>query len=105
MELTEEQTLKYLTEEVGVSEEEARLKMRDADLWLLDPAFRFDAELEGAEGVRHWEEAASFARNVVNIVSNGPDSIQASPAITQLIWDASARAEEALRRARERSGD
>ena len=31
-ELSEERTLRYLIEEIGVSEEEARLKMRDQDL-------------------------------------------------------------------------
>ncbi len=65
---------------------------------------RFDEELQGAEGVRLWEEAVDAAQTVADGVSNGPGSIQASPpAITQLIWDASARAHEALRRARERS--
>ena len=101
--MTEEQTLKYLMKEIGVTEEEARLKTRDQDLWILDPAMRFDEHLQGDEGVRRWEEAALIVRNIADIVSNGPGAIEAGPAMTQLIWDAAARAEEALRRARLRA--
>ena len=97
--------LEYLVEEAGVSEVEAPLKMRDGDLWILHPEQRFAEELEGEEGVRAWEDAELTARNIANTVSNGAGSIQASPALTQLIWDAHARAEEALRRARERAGE
>jgi hypothetical protein len=50
-----------------------------------------------------WEEAATIAYSIGNIVNKGPRTIQANPAITQLVWDLSARAEEALRRARERA--
>ncbi len=80
----------------GTPEETAALRLRDKDLWILHPGQRFDEELQGAEGVRLWEEAVDAAQTVADGVSNGPGSIQASPAITQLIWDASARAEEAL---------
>ena len=72
---------------------------------MLSPSARWDEYLEGEEGVRHWEDAVLFARNVADIVSNGPGSIQANPALTQLLWDAATRAEEALRRARERAGE
>ena len=49
-----------------------------------------------------WEEAAGAARSIADMVSNGPGTIQANPAITQLVWDAAERAQEALERARER---
>lgn len=98
-----EQEIKYLTDTVGLSEEAARLRLRDEDLWLLRPDGRFDEELVGEEGVRAWEEAVTLAHAIGNMVSNGPGTIQANPAITQLVWDADARAQEALRRARERS--
>jgi hypothetical protein len=58
--------------------------------------------LQGEEGVRLWEEAAGAARSIADMVSNGPGTIQANPAITQLVWDAAERAQEALERARER---
>ncbi len=63
---------------------------------------RFDEDLTGEEGVRLWEEAAMVARTVADAISNGPGTIQASPAVTMLAWDVAARAEEALRRARRR---
>lgn len=69
---------------------------------VLYPSMRFDEHLQGEEGVRLWEEAVIVARTIANAINNGPDSIQASPAVTMLAWDAATRAEEALRRARER---
>ena len=99
----ERDLLRYLTEEVGVPEDIARLRLKDSDLWILDPGARFDEYLQGEEGVRHWEAAAILARAISDNVSMGPGSIEANPAITQLVWDAAARAEEALRRARERA--
>ncbi len=98
-----EEQMTYLTKEEGLDEETAALRLRDKDLWILHPGQRFDEELQGAEGVRLWEEAFTAAHALADGVSNGPGSVEASPALTQLIWDAAARAEEALRRARERS--
>jgi hypothetical protein len=100
----QEQTIiKELVEEEGLTEEVARLRLRDADLWVLPPWSRFDEELQGEEGVRLWEEAAQMAQTVADAVSNGPGTIQASPAITQLVWDCAERAEAALHRARRRA--
>ena len=42
----------------------------------------------------------TLAQAVADTVSNGPGTIQANPAITQLVWDVAERAEEALRRTR-----
>ncbi len=100
-----EQVMRQLLEEEGVSEEVARLRMRDEDLWLLRPGIRFDEDLQGEEGVRLWEEAAQVAQTVADAISNGPGSIQASPAVTMLVWDVAARAEEALARAVRRRGE
>ncbi len=97
-----ERVMRELLEEEGVSEEVARLRMRDEDLWLLRPGIRFDEDLTGEEGVRLWEEAAQVAQTVADAISSGPRTIQASPAVTMLVWDAAARAEEALARARRR---
>jgi len=98
-----EQVMRELMEEEGWSEEVARLRLQDEDLWLLHPGARFDEELQGEEGVRLWEEAAQVAQTVADTVSNGPGTIQANAAITMLVWDAAARAEEALARARRRA--
>ena len=97
-----EQMMKELIQEEGLSEEVVRLRMADEDLWLLRTGQRFDEDLQGEEGVRVWEEAAQAARTVADAVCNGPGTIQASPAITMLVWDAVERAEEALARARQR---
>ncbi len=100
-----EQIMRELIEEEGVSEEVVRLRLQDEDLWLLHPGQRFDEDLQGEEGVRLWEEAAQVARTIADGVSNGPGTIQASPAITMLVWDAVERAEEALARTRRRAQD
>ncbi len=97
-----DQVMRELLEDEGLPEEAARLRLQDRDLWLLHPGARFDEDLQGEEGVRLWEEAAAVARTVADSISNGPGTIQASPAITMLAWDAAARAEEALARARDR---
>ncbi len=100
-----EQIMRELIEEEGVSEEVVRLRLQDEDLWPLHPGQRFDEDLQGEEGVRLWEEAAQVARTIADGVSNGPGTIQASPAITMLVWDAVERAEEALARTRRRAGN
>ncbi len=97
-----DQAMRELLEDEGLTEEVARLRLQDSDLWLLHPGVRFDEDLQGEEGVRLWEEAAAVARTVADSISNGPGTIQANAAITQLVWDAAARAEEALARARGR---
>ena len=95
--------IRELVEEDGISEEAARLRLQDTDLWILRPSARFDEDLQGEEGVRQWEEAAAVAETLADAVSNGERTIQASPAMTMLAWDAAARAAEALRRARQRA--
>jgi hypothetical protein len=95
-----EQVMRELLEEEGLSEEVARLRLQDEDLWLLHPGQRFDEDLQGEEGARLWEEAAQVAQTVADTVSNGPGTIQANAAITMLVWDAAERAQVALRRAR-----
>ncbi len=98
-----DQAMRELLEDEGLTEEVARLRLQDRDLWLLHPGARFDEDLQGEEGVRLWEEAAAVARTVADSISNGPGTIQANAAITQLAWDAAARAEEALERTRQRA--
>ncbi len=100
-----EPMVRELIEQEGWSEEVARLRLQDEDLWLLHPGQRFDEDLQGKEGVLMWEEASAVARTIADGVSNGPGTIQASPAITMLVWDAVERAEEALARTRRRAGN
>jgi hypothetical protein len=100
-----EQIIRELMEVVGLTDEEARLRLRDEDLWLLPPEQRFDEYLQGKEGVRAWEDAAQVAKTLARSVSNGPSTIQANPAVTQLVWDAAERAQRALHRARKRAGN
>ncbi len=97
-----EDMMQYLVEEAGLPEEDARLRLQDDDLWILHPDQRWDADLQGEEGVRAWEEAAHITSAVADIVRNGPRTLHVSPAITHLVRDLDARAQEALRRARER---
>ena len=103
--MTREQIIQELVEQDRLSEEEVSFRLQDRDLWLLRPQAHFDEDLRGDEGVRLWEEAAQVAWTIADIVSNGPGTIQVTLAITQLVWDAAARAEVALERARRRSGE
>jgi hypothetical protein len=93
----QEKILKYWVEVTGTSIRGMNLRMQDDDLWLLDPASRF--ELEGEEAVRQWEQAARFARGISLLAS---DSEMLNQATKQLLWDTADRAAEALRRARQR---
>ncbi|MBV9454701.1 MAG: hypothetical protein JOZ19_11380 [Rubrobacter sp.] len=76
---------------------EAGLAMGDNDLWILAPEQRYG--LEGKEGVRQWEEAVQFVEGMVSLAED-PELF--TDATQMLLADALARAEEALRRARER---
>jgi hypothetical protein len=62
----------------------------------------FDENLQGDEGVRQWERAVELADSFDTLVAN---TDLGNHAVRQLIWDASARAREALRRARARLED
>ena len=90
-----EQTLKFLIEEVGVSAEEAERRMRDEDLWLVPPYMR-DGLPDTEKTVEEWEYALGFAKwlSEHNPVLNA--------AAWTLVCDMRERAEEALRRARQR---
>jgi hypothetical protein len=91
--------IRYLVEEVGVDVQEAPLRLRDDDLWMLLPASRFVWE-PGEEDVRQWELAYDFAY----ALSKGFTESQAIPdSARMLLWDMRDRAEEAMKRARERA--
>ena len=98
---TKNPTLERLLDE-GIDAHDAELRLRDNDLWVLDPTMRFGVELEGEAGVEEWREAAKLASAFRDFATN---SDHYNYATTMLIWDAAARAEEALRRAESRAGE
>ena len=73
------------------------LPIGDNDLWILPPEQR--SGLVGKEGVRQWEEAVQFVEGMVSLAED-PELF--ADATQMLLADTLARAEEALRRARER---
>jgi hypothetical protein len=91
-----EEVLRHLVEVCGVSRREAEARLLDEDLWMLDPELRCAASLEGEEAVEQWEHAVRFADWL------GDDNPVLGEAAQHLVWDMRVRAEEALRRARER---
>jgi hypothetical protein len=94
-----EREIGHLIKTWGLSREEAERIMEDEDLWLLIPEQRH-AYMDAAEDVAEWERAYEFAYSL----SDGFTECRAIYDPTrQLLWDMCARAEEALRRARERA--
>ncbi len=77
----------------------------DDDLWLVHPELRY--VLEGNEAIREWSKAATFAQFLADGFACGPFysgfANEFQGAIQQMLWDMEARAQEALRRARERA--
>jgi hypothetical protein len=85
----------------GMDRVEAEQVLVDDDLWLLMPEQRFGFP-PNEESVRQWEQTVQLIRALSEGVTNMVPSLP-NRAATQLIWDAQARAEEALRRVRERA--
>jgi hypothetical protein len=75
----------------------------DDDLWCLLPPERRFAFPAGEESVHEWEQTVRLVEALAEGFA-GTMYPLANTATTQLLWDAQARAEEALRRARERAG-
>jgi hypothetical protein len=96
--VTEETTIRRLTDVEGLSREEAERRLEDDDLWLVAPEQRFVWEPEEAE--RQWETAYDFA---ASLARGFTDSDAINHATCQLLWDMRERSREALRRARERA--
>jgi hypothetical protein len=82
---------------VGLSRAEAERRLRDDDLWLVEPELRDG--LDGEEAITQWEYAVGFAECLERgFAYTG----WADVATSQLIIDMRLRAEEALLRARRR---
>jgi hypothetical protein len=71
----------------------------DSDLWMLQPEARYAIEEEKAVAV--WREAADKLGALVYMAIN--EDLFGNDAITQCLGDAQARAQEALRRTKERA--
>jgi hypothetical protein len=103
-----EQMLEYLTSErMGIPREEAELMLVDDDLWIIEPPSRYT--FTGEEVVRGWSKAVDFAAMLSEGFGN-PSSFTGftrgfQGAIQQMLLDMRERAEEALRRAKERARD
>lgn len=85
----------------GLTWEEAELRMRDDDLWILYPEGRYDGKIERAGAVEQWEEAVDFAYQLQYVAH----SRLMNYAVRQLLSDIRDRSQEALHRARERAGE
>jgi hypothetical protein len=94
-----EQIIERLTSfPIGMDRAYVERKLLDDDLWVVDPELRVGLEPE--EAVQAWEEAHNFVVCLAEGFSNVPSPVNG--ATIHLLWDAVYRAEEALRRARER---
>ncbi len=82
-----------------MTREEAESLTTDPDLWLAEPDLR--ADLQGEEAVRQWEGAVAFMDAMTQGFAYTSDEVM-NRATSMLLLDALRRAEEALRRARER---
>src|SRR3712207_3092081 len=93
-----EQQIQHLME-WPMEREEAERRTRDGDLWLVEAGFR--ADLQGEEAVREWEGAVAFMEAMTEGFAYTGDGV-VNNATSQVLLDALRRAEEQLRRARER---
>ncbi len=100
---TEQRTeaqIRYLVEDLGDDPDDARLRVRDEDLWITHFSTRYAFE-DTQETVKLWEDAFELAEELAQLAVNLYDVKQS--AIVQLASDARERAREAARRARERA--
>ena len=81
----------------GPQRSEAELRVVDADLWILEPESLYGFEPE--EAVEQWVRAVDALGCLAEVAAF------INEATLQAVQDARARAEEALRRARERVGE
>jgi hypothetical protein len=102
VEYVREQEQKYIEEMrfSGFPEEEIEARCIDRDLWIVDPNFSRADILQGEEGVRQWCEARDLLGDLAEAaLQSSLVEARVNDALFHLIWDASDRADEALRRA------
>jgi hypothetical protein len=78
---------------------EAELITRDEDLFMLEPPMR--SIIEDADEVDQWERAFEFFNGFSDMALHSP--LTFNEATQDLLFDATRRAQEMLRRARERA--
>jgi hypothetical protein len=84
----------------GIDRAEAELMARDLDLWMQSPGFL--CAIEDKDAVEEWEVAHEFFNDLATMAVNSRKPTF-NTAITHMLFDAEARAREALRRAEERA--
>ncbi len=84
-----EQQLNAMAADFGVSVDDVWLRQKHDDLWVLGVEERYGSEFEGEEGVRQFEEAASWI-GALSYAFGGTDLV--NEATTQLLADAAERA-------------
>ncbi len=92
-----EETIQYLVQWVGISREEAELRMVDDELWILGPSGRYEFPA-GEDSVKEWDRAVDALEGLY-----WASQAFENRAFMQAISDAHKRAKEALRRARKRA--
>jgi len=92
--------LAYLTEDLGIEEEEAKQMLVDDDLWLVHPSERFGIEAD--KEVEVWTEAVLKLEAIVDMALYA--DLYSNVAVIQCLADGLARAEVKLERAKERAG-
>jgi hypothetical protein len=89
--------LGYLVEEIGLTEREAELCLRDGDLWpLIDVGSMHP--FEGEEAVREWRAALDTLHSLYSFLEDLCDN----PALQQILSEDINQAEAMLERLRER---
>jgi hypothetical protein len=89
--------LEYLTEEIGLTEREAELCLRDGDLWpFIDVGSMYP--FEGQEGIRNWQDALDTLHSLYGFFTKSCNN----PALQQILSEDINQAEAMLGRLRER---
>jgi hypothetical protein len=93
--------LEYLTEEIGIEQRGAEAILQDRDLWTkigVDSMFAF---YPNAESVSQWSDAVDKLHTFTDLAYAG--DLFDNPALSQSLLEDTLRAEEMLRRIRERA--
>ncbi len=91
--------VEYLVEKIGISREDAELRMVDDDLWVLHPGSRYPFPA-GEDSVEEWDRAVDALEGLY-----WASQSLGNRAFKQAISDAHERAIAALYRARQRASE
>jgi hypothetical protein len=93
--------VEHLLTFVGYTEEDVLLQGQDRDLWIVEPNARF-VSTDPEEEVAEWEDAVDKLQVLAEVSCGGGTLFGYNVAVGVCLDDASARAQEALRRAKQR---